>query len=136
MWNTLYYMLILAGDRIEIKYILACLLFAMNNDEYIQEKNLKKINLKFMESGHSYLEADSIHAQIKKTRKSQKIYNINEFKLLIETSRKKPKPYDVNQLLYNNFYDLEKLNKRIVQNRSVSRNGEIVKCLDINQIKM
>lgn len=40
---------------------LACLIFAMNNHKYIGNNNLKKLDLKFMESGHSYLEVDSMH---------------------------------------------------------------------------
>lgn len=74
-------------------------MFAMKNHEYIENKNLKKIDLKFMKSGHSYLEAYSIHAQIRKSKKS-KIFNVNEYKSIIENSRKRPKSYTVNHLLY------------------------------------
>lgn len=77
------------GGQNRNQNILACLIFATNNCKYIENKNLKKLNPKFMESGHSYLEVDSMHAQIEKNRKSKVIFNVNEYKLIIENSRKR-----------------------------------------------
>lgn len=67
-----------------------------------------------------------MHAQIKRNRKIQKIFNVSKYKCIIENSRKRPKPYTLNHLLYDQFYDLDKLNNEIVQNRNKNCNGEKV----------
>lgn len=51
--------------------ILAAMLYVVNHIH-----NIETIDVKFMESGHSYLEADSIHATIERYRKHKKVYTI------------------------------------------------------------
>lgn len=43
------------------------MLYPVNNIDH-----LKIIDMKFMESGHSYLEADSMHSTIERTKKHKK----------------------------------------------------------------
>lgn len=40
--------------------------------------NLKIVDLKYIESGHSYLEADAMHATIERYRKQKNIHYIQE----------------------------------------------------------
>jgi len=51
--------------------------------------------MKFMESGHSYLEADSMHSTIERAKKHKKIYTTQEWSLLLQTARQKLRPYNV-----------------------------------------
>lgn len=50
-----------------------------------------------MESGHSYLECDSMHATIERKSKLKNIYTICEWALLISTARLNSKPYVVDE---------------------------------------
>lgn len=45
-----------------------------------------------MESGHSYVECDSINGTIQRCAKHQKVYNPREWEILIQPARKKPRP--------------------------------------------
>lgn len=56
-----------AGGQNRNKYLAAALLHTINNGP------LQTIDVKYMESGHSYLEADSMHATIERARKNKKI---------------------------------------------------------------
>lgn len=79
-------------------------------------KHLNIIDLKYMEPGHSYLEADAIHATIERARKHKKIYTTREWALLISSARNNPRPYIVNTLTYDNFYDAKNLAAQMVHN--------------------
>nr|CAH7752947.1 unnamed protein product [Callosobruchus chinensis] len=56
------------GGQNRNKYVAAAMLFAVNKIHH-----LNVIDLKFMESGHSYLEADAMHATIERARKHKSI---------------------------------------------------------------
>lgn len=64
-----------------------------------------------MESGHSYLEADSMYAIIKRARKHTKIYTIREWVLIFSAARMRPSPYKVITLGHNDFYDLGEISE-------------------------
>ena len=55
------------------KFIVAAMLYAVQKFE-----NIKTVDLKYMESGDSYLEADSMHSPIDTAKCSQSIYTIRE----------------------------------------------------------
>lgn len=92
------------GGQNRNKNIVAAILFAINHLQ-----NLETIDVKYMESGHSYLEADSMHATIERSRKHKKMYTTQEWALLFSTARIKPSPYKVTNIHYDEFYDLENL---------------------------
>jgi hypothetical protein len=104
--------------------VFAALLYAVNT-----VGNIKKIDLKFMESGHSYLEADSMHATIERYRRHRNLYVSNDYKFLIEMCRKKPFPYEVYQNRFDDIYDLQDLSTKIVTNRKKYVMGKDVKWL-------
>jgi len=70
------------GGQNRNKNVAAAMLYAVSNIEH-----LKIIDMKFMESGHSYLEADSMHSTIERARKHKKIYTTQEWSLLLQTAR-------------------------------------------------
>ncbi|CAI6376051.1 unnamed protein product [Macrosiphum euphorbiae] len=78
--------------------------------------NLKIVDLKYMETGHSYLEADDMHATIERYRKHKKIYTTREWALLISSARLNPDPYNVTTLIHSDFYDLNNLTSKVIQN--------------------
>ncbi|XP_050306223.1 uncharacterized protein LOC126743262 [Anthonomus grandis grandis] len=69
----------ISGGQNRNQFVTAAMLFAVNKVEHLQI-----VDLKFMESGHSYLEADSIHATYERARKHRKIFTTEEWGLLIE----------------------------------------------------
>lgn len=102
------------GGQNRNQNVVAALLFAINRPS---ESKLQTIDLKFLESGHSYMEADSIHAAIEKSKKHKQIYTTNQYATIIQMSRKKS-PYKVRQLKFTDFYDLEQLSAVLIQNRN------------------
>lgn len=65
--------------------------------------NLETIDVQFMESGYSYLEADSKHATIERYKKYEIVFTTREWTLLFSSARKKSSPYKVTTLHYNEF---------------------------------
>lgn len=97
--------------------------------------HLEIIDIKFMESGHSYLEADSMHATVERARKNRKIYTTEESALLIEMGRQKPRPYNVDTLTFPDFYDLQALASKIMTNSKLNTTGDQVKWLKIKWLR-
>lgn len=106
------------------------LLYSVNTSSN-RNSNLKTIDLKFMESGHSYLEADSVHATIDRVQTGKSLYVPNDYRLLMKMSRKHPSPYQVYELTHTEFYDLDSLSKDIIKNRNKSTTGATVKWLHV-----
>jgi len=77
------------------------------------------IDLKYLESGHTYMECDSIHAKIEKTKKYKCIFTTSEMRMIIESARMNPCPYNVNVLDFSEFYDTKKLATEIVVNHNL-----------------
>lgn len=101
------------GGQNRNKNIVAFFLYIVNTSQ-----NLKVIDLKFFKSGHSMMEADSIHATIERARKDKQLYIPREYRLLMEMARKDPGPYEVHELRYSDILDLEKLATDVIQNRN------------------
>lgn len=118
------------GGQNRNKYVAAAMLFAVNKIDH-----LKTIDLKFMESGHSYLEADSMHATIERAKRHKKIYSTREWCLLIETARIKPRQYRVKNFKYCNFFNLQQLVSDIVVNTTHNINKDKVNWLNIKWLR-
>lgn len=118
------------GSQNRNKNILAAMLYAVNRID-----NIETIDVKFMESGHSYLEADSIHATIERHRKHKKVYTTREWVLLFSSARTKPSPYKVTTMHYNEFYNLEKLVSSMIQNTTLNTEKEKVNWLKIKWMR-
>jgi len=88
--------------------------------------NIQTIDLKYMESGHSYLEADSMHSTIETARKHQSIYSPREWELIIGSARIKPRPYVVNTLNHGDFIDVKHLASQFLKNTSKTIDGHVV----------
>lgn len=118
------------GGQNRNQHIAALLLYAVNNINH-----LKTFDLKFMESGHSHLEVDSMHATIERIRKHRKIYTPNEYALLIGLARRNPGPYKVEMMNFSDFLDLQNLSKSIVKNVTKTNDGDRVNWLKIKWLR-
>ena len=99
------------GGQNRNRNIAAAMIYAVSMIE-----NIQTIDVKFMESGHSYLDADSMHARIEECRKHRRIYTTREYALVIENARIKPKPYCVRCMEYSQFYDWKAMSKSVLKN--------------------
>lgn len=111
------------------QFIAATMLYA------VQSTNVECIDLKYMESGHSYLEADSMHSAIENSKRHQKIYTTREYEVLIAGARKKPRPYVVKRLMHSDFFDSKALCQEIIQNRTRNVNGDVVNWLLVKWLR-
>nr|CAH7758669.1 unnamed protein product [Callosobruchus chinensis] len=118
------------GGQNRNKYVAAAMLFAVNKIHH-----LNVIDLKFMESGHSYLEADAMHATIERARKHKSIYTTREWSVLISTARRNPRPYYVNNLRFDDFCDLQELAATMTPNTTTNTNQEKVQWLKIKWMR-
>lgn len=117
------------GGQNRNQFIASAMMYVVNNTQ------IETVDLKFLESGHTYLEADAMHATIERARKHKKVYTTEEWALVIEMSRKKPKPYSVKILKYSDIFDLTSLGKQLMQNRTKNTKQETVNWLRIKWLR-
>ena len=117
------------GGQNRNKYVATAMLYAVNNFA------VEKIDLKFMEPGHSYLETDSIHSTIERAKMHKKIYSVNEWRLLMELARRNPGPYMTNAMHHNNFYNVKELYKNNIFNVNIDITWEPVQWLKIKWLQ-
>jgi len=111
--------------------LVAGMIFAVNSISH-----LHPINMKYLESGHTYLECDSMHSRIEARKKDRKIYTTNQMVTIIEDARHDPMPYKVEQLIFSDFLDMKELAKKIMKNYNIDSKGEPVRWLEIKWLQM
>jgi len=68
--------------------------------------NIKTIDHKFLTTGHTHMEVDSVHGQIEKQKKKVNVYIPRDYNNIIRLARRK-KPYVVIPLTHNAFLDFK-----------------------------
>ena len=117
------------GGQNRNRFIVAAMLYV------VQKLGISVIDVKYMESGHSYLEVDSIHATIEHARKHQAIYTPKEWEILIRSCRRKPKPYSVTTMKHTDFVDVKLLATQIMKNTTKTTSGERVHWMNIKWLR-
>lgn len=100
--------------------------------------NVQVIEQKFLESGHSYMEVDSMHSSIETAKKNVPVYTIHDWMTIFRmarTSRSNKKPFNVIELKFGDFIDLEKFSKLIMKNKLRNTLGEKVNWLKVKCFK-
>lgn len=69
-------------------------------------QNISSIELKFLESGHTQMEVDSMHSVIEKEKKGRTVFSPNEWVTLVRNARRK-NPYHVKELKFTDFFDVK-----------------------------
>lgn len=87
------------------RYVAAALLYAVQHIPYIQV-----INQKFLESGHTDMEVDSMHAAIEFAKRNTPIYVPSEWHTVVRMARRK-QPYSVVPLEYDDFFNFKQIAK-------------------------
>lgn len=103
----------------------------------VQTTHLEVIEHKFLESGHSYMEVDSMHSAIEKAKKFVPVFTMQDWLTIFRLARSKglkgKSPYEVKEMKFKDFVDLKQLSKDKIKNKNRDINGEhvnwlLVKC--------
>lgn len=111
------------------QYIASLLLHALKNS------NLETINIKFLVSGHTQMEVDSMHSAIECSKKGLTVFSPPEWLSIIRNARK-DQPYFIKEINHKSFYDLKKLkNDRIEGDFKSNANNKKVEWLKIRWLQ-
>ena len=92
------------GGQNRNKFLVGSLLIAVNSDQFTS--NISTIDIKYLESGHSMMECDSIHAAVERQRKYAKVFIPEEYWLLIRMARHNPGPVSYTHLTLPTIYSV------------------------------
>ncbi|KAL7395067.1 hypothetical protein ABVT39_009475 [Epinephelus coioides] len=100
----------------------------------VQDLPLLIIDHKFLESGHSQKECDSIHAAIETARKSVPVYSPDEYYTLVRAARHKHL-YKVHELNHKEFIDFKTVASRKIKNKTKDNEGQQVSWLKMKWMR-
>lgn len=69
--------------------------------------SLEFINMKFLEVGHTYQEADGVHSTINRASKNENIYVPEHWIRVIRHAKKDGTPYLVHEMYQHHFLDFK-----------------------------
>lgn len=116
------------------QYIAALFLYV------VVHTNIEVIHHNFMESGHSYMEVDSMHSTIESAKKHVPVYTMHDWLNICRLARsqrnnKKCSGYSVHELLYTDIIDLKSLAGILIKNRTTDNYGAQVSWLKIKVMR-
>lgn len=129
------------GGQTRNQFVAALLLWAVQKIDH-----LKVIEQKFLESGHTQMEADSMHSSIESAKKNASVFSMVDWISIFKRARRKQckkvdgkkitiDPYKVKEFKYDEFFDLKHLASKIIKNRTKDDKGHKVQRLKIKRIK-
>ena len=96
--------------------------------------NIEIIDHKFLESGHTQMECDSMHSAIEFAKKKTEIYIPSQWITIIRMTRRK-NPYYVVPLQYEDIYDFKEVTKSTLKYSKVDSEGIKVKWMKIKWLR-
>ena len=111
------------------KYVAAALLHAVQNIE-----NIEIIDQKFLESGHTQMECDSMHASIETAKKNVKVSIPDQWNTVIECARPK-QPYVIQGLQYRDVLDFKHVAATSLRNTKTDVSGQRVNWLKVKWLR-
>ena len=99
----------------------------------LEETKIKQVDHLYMESGHSQMECDSVHACVEREVRKQQINGPTDYYAAVRTARKPP--YEVICMDTDDFKDFRVLCKSIVRNRTKDSNKQTVNWLKIKHFR-
>lgn len=101
----------------------------------ISNSNIKSINQKYLEPGHTEMECDSMHAAIEAAKKCTSVYVPSEWDSIVRLARKK-KPYTVVPLKYYDILNFKEVSSKIFPTTIVDTTGKRVQWLKLKWIQL
>ncbi|VEN46923.1 unnamed protein product [Callosobruchus maculatus] len=96
---------------------------------------IETINQKFMESGHSEMECDSVHSAIENRGNKIDIYTPDGWYMLARTAKTKPPFYNVIEMNYSDFLNFKEFSKSAVINKKKCEDGGTINWLKVKWIQ-
>ncbi|CAG9813604.1 unnamed protein product [Phaedon cochleariae] len=110
------------------KFVLAAYFYS------VAKYNIKSITHKYLVTGHTQNEGDNVHSviekNIKRALKSGPIYTPDHYMMLVKGAKKTGTPYKVEEMSFDDFFDLKKLTTQTSFNYYRDSSGDIVKMND------
>ena len=97
--------------------------------------NIEVINQKYLETGHTQMECDSMHASISYAKKNTPIFVPSEWDIVLRLARR-GKKYTVIPLKHTSIYDFKVLAASTIRNTKTDINGQKVNWLQIRFIQL
>jgi hypothetical protein len=110
-------------------FVAIALLHAVNSTS-----NIQTIDHKYLESGHTQMESDSIHAAIETAKKRTEVFVPSQWDTVIRLARKK-RPYTVVPLKYFDFLNLKPLGNSLLSANAVDAKGQRVQWMKIRWLR-
>lgn len=105
----------------------------------VTKLKINSITHKFLIRGHTQNEGDTAHSLIekcvKKERKSGPIYVPDQYVNVIRKAKKSGNSFTVNEMSYDNFFDLKALAEEMNINVSKNIDGDQIKLTDLKVVK-
>ena len=111
------------------QFTATCLLHAVTH-----HSSIEVIDHKFLESGHTQMECDSMHAAIEFAKKKTEIVVPQRWATVIRMARRKD-PYMIVPLKFGDIYDFKDFTKKYMKFRKEDVNGKKVNWLQIKWIR-
>lgn len=81
-----------------------------------QDWGANTITIKYFESGHSYMKADSVHGRIgKKWKTTSNVFDMDDLQQLIESADEKNK---VMHMSFHNFFEFKDISRKRISNKN------------------
>ena len=95
--------------------------------------HLERIDQKFMESGHSHMEVDSVHSAIERVKKTGPIYAPSQWYTAARMARR-ARPYMVKEMQSSDFLNFKDIAVKCIKNRTKDYSGSVVQWLKIKHL--
>ena len=102
------------GGQNKNRYFATALIYALQ-----QSKHITSIDHKFLETGHTNMEVDSIHAAVEHAKKNVKVFVPTDWQTVCSCARRR-KPYTVVSLLHDQFVDFKEMSKSLHHLKCIS----------------
>ncbi len=106
------------GGQNRNQFVLTALVWA------VSKLPIESITLRFLETGHTMMEVDAMHARIEAEKKNVDIYLLHDWLNIMRAAKKTGQPYKVEELLFQEFKDLRGLNTEIIHNVKKAVTGD------------
>ncbi|CAC5366360.1 unnamed protein product [Mytilus coruscus] len=101
---------------------------------FTNHPSIDTIDHKFLESGHTQMECDSMHSAIEFAKKKTEIYVPQQWATMVRMARRKD-PYMVVPLKFRDIYNFKELTKKTMKYRKDDITGEKVNWLHIKWLR-
>lgn len=112
------------------KFLASGLLHTISHSPHIEI-----IEQKFLESGHTQMECDSMHSAIEHAKRQTTLYVPEQWDTIFQMARRQ-NPYVVVPMRFDNFYDLKKFANDTFKNFKTTVDGDTVNWLKVKVLKV